>query len=509
MKRATNTILHLPWYVFLFSVYPVLSLYAQNVTEVQNSYLWRPLATSLVGTFLALLVCRLLFKNWYMASIVTSIATIMFFAYGHVYIGLKNISLAIPFVRHRLLLPIWAILFVIGIWMITRGYRQPERATSVLNLVAIIALLFPIVQTGNYLIHQRGAEQDVPRRGFAGLVLPADQRAPDIYYIILDAYGNTQTLTELMDFDNAEFLDALRNQGFYVANCSQSNYASTQLSLVSSLNLDYLTAFGDAFVPGSGDDSNLSAYLKGNATRYTLDALGYQIIAFETGFAWSEWYDADLYLSLSRTLWRGYNEFEDLLVKTTALRALYDMNILLKPDEVTSPHYERVLYVLESLKVLPSMPGPKFVFVHLLMPHDPFDFNEDGTYFTGSWSSGSREPYFEGYRRQVIYISKVIPEVTASIIANSPTPPVIIIQGDHGPSYYYSDVERMGILNAYYLPNGSEFLYETITPVNTFRILFNAYFGGNFDLLEDVSYMSISIDDPFTVTEVTNPCMEK
>jgi hypothetical protein len=230
-------------------------------------------------------------------------------------------------------------------------------------------------------------------------------------------------------------------------------------------------------------------------------------VAFETGYFWSQWQDADLYLSPSRVLWSGWNEFEDLLVKTSVLRALYDMNILIKPNVKTSPHRERVLYVLDSLKVLPSMPGPKFVFVHLLMPHDPFDFGPDGEYVE-SWSSADRASYFEGYRRQVIYISKVIPEVTAAIIANSPTPPVIIIQGDHGPSYIYTDLQRMGILNAYYLPQGSEALYNTITPVNTFRIIFNTYFGGKFDLLDDVSYMS-PVQDPFTVTKVPNPCTKK
>lgn len=47
----------------------------------------------------------------------------------------------------------------------------------------------------------------------------------------------------------------------------------------------------------------------------------------------------------------------------------------------------------------------------------------------------------------------------------------------------------MSILNAYYIPNNVNlFLYETITPVNTFRIILNNYFGQNLPLLEDKSY---------------------
>ena len=509
MKINRYALLKFPWYVLFLSIYPVLMLYARNVTEVQVSYIWRPLLISLGGALVLFLMFRLILKNWYRAAFLTAILVTMFFAYGHVYVVLKGLPLIVPLTRHRLLLPIWVSLTVLGLWLAGRRSSKPEKVTTVLNVVAAVALIFPLVQLGAYFVRQQQSQAEIPERGFPNLELPSDQPAPDIYYIILDAYGNTKTLNDLMDFDNTEFLEALRAQGFYVADCSQSNYSSTERSLVSSLNLDYLSLFGASLVPGSGDQIKLSANLKWNATRHTLDALGYKIIAFETGFAWSEWYDSDLYLSPSRTLWSGWNEFEDLLVKTSVLRALYDMNKQLRPEEETSPHYERVLYVLNSLKVLPSTPGPKFVFVHLLMPHDPFDFAEDGEYFTGSWSSGSREPYFEGYRRQAIYISKVIPEVAATIIANSSTPPVIIIQGDHGPSYSYNDGERMGILNAYFMPQGSKFLYKTITPVNTFRILFNTYFDGDFVLLEDVSYISNNVNDVITVTEVPNPCLER
>jgi len=60
----------------------------------------------------------------------------------------------------------------------------------------------------------------------------------------------------------------------------------------------------------------------------------------------------------------------------------------------------------------------------------------------------------------------------------------------------------MKILNAYYLPDGgSEAIYPAISPVNTFRTIFNRYFGGNLPLLEDRSYFS-PVDDPFRLTPI-------
>jgi hypothetical protein len=51
--------------------------------------------------------------------------------------------------------------------------------------------------------------------------------------------------------------------------------------------------------------------------------------------------------------------------------------------------------------------------------------------------------------------------------------------------------ERTSILNAYYLPNGgSQDLYPTISPVNSFRIVLNTYFGTNLELLPSETYFT-------------------
>lgn len=51
--------------------------------------------------------------------------------------------------------------------------------------------------------------------------------------------------------------------------------------------------------------------------------------------------------------------------------------------------------------------------------------------------------------------------------------------------------EAFSILNSYYLP-GCDYsqLYDSITPVNTFRMVLNHYFGTDYEILEDRSYFS-------------------
>jgi hypothetical protein len=64
---------------------------------------------------------------------------------------------------------------------------------------------------------------------------------------------------------------------------------------------------------------------------------------------------------------------------------------------------------------------------------------------------------------------------------------------------------KFGILNAIYFPNGDySALYETITPVNTFRVVFNQYFGQDVPLLPDSSHAYYSLSDLYSFRDVTD-----
>jgi hypothetical protein len=166
----------------------------------------------------------------------------------------------------------------------------------------------------------------------------------------------------------------------------------------------------------------------------------------------------------------------------------------------------RTLFALDKLDKLSYIKGPKFVFVHLVIPHPPYVFGPTGGPVAAAEAGTTKtQQGASHYRDQALYISSRMAEIVPKIIANSATPPIIVIQGDHGPTVASRPRSRMSNLNAYFLPGVSNSLYSTITPVNTFRIIFNKYFGQHLQYLDDVSLYS-DYEDPFNFKVIPNSC---
>ncbi|MBN2148219.1 MAG: hypothetical protein JW726_12570 [Anaerolineales bacterium] len=496
----------------LFSAYFVLALVGLNIDQVKPALILRPLLVVLLGATLLWLVLRLLLKDWRRAAIAATLLLVLFFTYGHVYNFLEQ---NVPFLgRHRVLLPLWIILAAGGMWLVIRQRKNLPNLTQALNLISLIALAFPLVQVSAFTISLAAGKHTLSpsETAISGLRLPLEP-APDVYFIVLDEYARADVLDKVFDLDNGEFLEALTGLGFQTISCSQGNYAQTELILASILNLDYLPALDERFASNEADHALLRRLIKDSAVERAFRNLGYQIVAFETGFYFSEFEDADTYLAASRSahqsLVAGMSSFEVLLFNSTAGLALSDATRLL-PAFMDTHHpleikRQQVLYTLAMLPRLPQeAPSPKFVFAHILLPHEPFVFDANGEPFDPPDTLDDAQ-YSAAYRDQVHFLNQRLLEILGEIIASSPTPPVILLQGDTGPGRV-SHAGRVQILNAIYLPgaaNGS--LPQTLTPVNNFRIVFDQYFGGDFGLLEDHSYFS-SYDDPFNFEPIPIQC---
>jgi hypothetical protein len=523
-SRWRNSLIFHP---ILWALYPPLSLLARNIEQLAPGTAVRSLLASLLLVGVVLITSRWVLRDWHKAGIFSSLFIIAFFSYGHVYALIEDLQLfGFNLGRHRFLGPLYLLLLG-GLLAALWRSRNIRRATRALNWIGLLMVLLPLFQIASYTAESRLAAQklqrEAPTTELADVRLPQGQTPPDIYYIILDTYTRGDVLAEQFGFDNSPFLDALEERGFVIAGCSQSNYSSTALSLTSTLNMSYLPEMDERFAPPNTNERDLYPYLWNNRVMRALEDLGYQTIAFDSGYSPTGLQQADVYYSqdidlMGILLADGINPYESMLLTTSAGMFVYELSPYL-PGQVQKflaletayvVHRNRILYTLNRLERLGSLEGPKFVFVHILAPHNPFVFGPNGEYLerqTPFTLNDDREviameDYINGYLGQVQYLNQRMLTAIDKILAESAQPPVILMQGDHGVPRLKT--HQNAILSAYLLPQGNSALYETISPVNSFRVIFNAYFGGNLSQLEDSSCASTSAA-PFDCVPLADP----
>lgn len=489
---------------FLFALYPIFELRNSNITYVDSASLVRPIVLSILLTALIWAVLRLLVRDWQKSGIITTLVVISFFTYGHVFLEIESVFGTL--IRHRYLILIFGgLLLLSGIFILWK-VKRPETIINFLTVTGGILTVFSITRSLQYdlSVYQSARLSSERQNSVMEKVSTTDVTLkPDIYLILLDAHTNGYILKKEFNYDNSAFIQQLKDLGFYVAECAQSNYPQTKLSVTSVFYAKY-------------HDVPTLYPLYSSLVIETVRSQGYQVITFENRSNGHFDFAEDIRLSRNQMLigrvdmTGGLSEFEIMLLKTSFPRIAYDIPQLIPAFNIQSlqkveyyEHYQQTYFILDELKRLPEMESPKFVLAHFLVPHPPFIFAPDGKF---SWADDPAA----GYVSNVQFIDSQIVPVVEEIIKKSKTPPIIIIMGDHGATgipKMETPQMRMSILNAYYVNDQAKNgLYETITPVNTFRIVFNNYFGTSYPLLEDLSYHASKFENFTPESLVTNEC---
>jgi hypothetical protein len=503
----------------LLAVYPGLALWAYNFVQMKPADAQPVILFSLVFGILVFLCVSLIIKNQEKSSLISSLLIILFFTYGHVYeLIFKKELFGFVFGRHKVLLLAWVVIFVIFLWWILKAGDGRQGLNRILNWVSIALFLVAVVQLGyaqlSFVISkQKGrSETSTQLLNTTGL---STENLPDVYFIILDGYTRSDTMLQVYGYDNSEFINQLKKLGFVIPACASSNYTMTTLSITSIFNMDYYETYVQNVDKSATklDFNMFQDHVIFSPVRENFAKLGYKMITFEAGAQWLDITDSDMYIEPDPKLVRvqsylTFNDFEELFAKTTLLTVLIDAQnvspafqnfeiklqdqleatLQKKFGEVLKPSrskYNLLLFMLDQLENLYKIPGKKFVYFHIVAPHRPYVMDRNGNYVPGDFDNP-----IPGYPGTAAYLDKRLPEILNTIISKSSRPPIIIVQGDHGYDYDVKE-NRLKILNAYYLPDGgSTRIYPAITPVNTFRIIFNDYFGGHYPLLKDNRYFS-------------------
>jgi hypothetical protein len=501
----------------LFAVFPVLFLLAHNVGDFPVSAAARPMAIAAAIAGILWAGLRLATGSWPRAALIVSLFIVLATSSTHAANKLWRMSAAIAGANTagpRTVAVVMAVFAAVTAVMIARTKRDLAGLTKVLNVASACLLAVPVFTIAG--AHAR----ELGRRSFVEMVndppqalvpTKAPAQRPHIFYIVLDGYSRPDNLADLYGRDDSDFTRFLASRGFKVAPHATSNYAFTFASIASTLNMRYLDDISAPVNEGVDVHSVAIELVRHNRVRSFLAGQGYKLVSFMTGFYATEIKDADMLLGDPWQL----GEFEEGIIRTA---------VALPDSAKMAQERRRVLYEFEKLPELARSDRPLFVIAHIMCPHPPYVFGEDGGpsdlreyYWTRTGDrlinrahiTRSQDKHF--YLDQLSFANRKAEEAIDGILANSKVDPIIILQADHGHSAFLDHrsledtylADRMSILAAYHLPmGGNSIVYDAMTPVNSFRLILNRYFGTSLTQLPDKNYF-LFIDRPSQFVDVT------
>jgi hypothetical protein len=461
-------------YVFIFSLYPIIFLYQQNISEVAFSKTIPPMLISLVLTAILWLGLGFIYADKEKRAVVIFMILLVIFYYKLIRDVLHEILQS----TLRSAAPLFTHLFLfasltLALFLIRRSKRSFLNVGKILSAIIFVLLAWNLGTIILYHTRNTGAHtarQLLQKNEFQKPLSTANK--PDIYCIFLDEFASLESVKKLFHYDNSKFAERLRNAGFFIAEKSRCLHVLTSYAIASVLNMENIPAKSDA-----------QALVQQNKVARFLNENGYEIYDFPfRGLAIQELAREHYFYPLT-----GVSIFFDDFYKMLAdMSILYPLAENWQNDEGKYSSYFRkhALYIFEQVPAIVKKPGPKFVLVHLYSPHAPFVFDKNGEAVAPKHSLDYSERKY--YLEQYLYISRRAAEMAEAILRESATPPVIIIQSDHGyrgsfrkPLLHVVPLEeKRKVFLSLYLPGCPYSQLDTaLSPINVFRILLNHYFG--------------------------------
>ncbi|MBL7744493.1 MAG: sulfatase-like hydrolase/transferase [Chitinophagaceae bacterium] len=320
---------------------------------------------------------------------------------------------------------------------------------------------------------------------------------PDIYHIVFDSYTNGPALKQYWGYEN-EIYPFLASKGFFTIDSAFSNYASTPYSLSSVFNLQYLDGAESYLLSNSSNfyigqkvfsNNTFFKFLKSNGYDFSLFAqveneklmLSLGTLGVTSPATWLRKQTMER-IYLNPAIWEKIKNFGRSSGKQPAL-ITQSMESFKDYNKMALAHIFSDCRKTQGQELEKNK--PVFSFTHILLPHDPYLYDENGAPVAVPEPGGMN---MNGYLAQIKYCNKLIEQISNCLLSDTTRKKIIIIQGDHGYRHYtnapYST--QFGALSAVFFYNRDYHdLKKTMSHVNTYRIVANTFFDGNLPLLND------------------------
>ena len=526
---------------FLIAFFPIIAIYSVNIGFIQLEEFILPTLLIVGSAFLFFLCLKYILKNGKKAALIVSLSFIIFFSFGHVYNMLNQVSIGdTDLGSNKILLPIFTILFGIGSFLIIKTKRTLDNATSITNTISVVLISVIVVMVGietfgcdECLIQQDTSwyfdffsDEKIDLSSYFedhSFSISESDSLPNIYYIILDGYPRNDMLKKHVNFDNSEFTDLLKQRGFHVAENSHTNYSFSSPSISSTMNMNYINFLVDEvgedsrdYNPILGKDFGLYA---DNQVIKNFKLMGYKVV--KIGLAAT--YLHEIPLADLSPCYKTIHLMDNRLLDAVGSTSMIGYFI-----ERWAEEQQRQI-ILCNFEELPKISGyfeePVFVWSHIMIPHYPLIFGPNGESVTpGQSIITMNHPEYTSsgwdiktqFMQQTQFANKKSIEFVDKILENEKQS-IIIIQSDHGSSFGVNlqdptdddAFQKLSNLSAIYFPDEKhrKMLTDDRTNVNTFRTVFNAYYGSNYEILEDRAYWGLSFKKPFWFKDMTNVLM--
>lgn len=480
-----------PFFLLLLPLFIVVHIEKQFYELYRYELMYSRLAFIFLAPFVCWLFYRLFTKNIKKAALLAFCTSLFIFYFNEVrYLAARKFP-GSAVSGYAFLLPVLLAILVFFLFRVGRNKSTFNKTFLFINTAFVFFILGDIV----LLVSRRQLSHSLAVNT-KNEIKPCDTcTKPDIYYLLFDCYTSSAMLKQEFNYDNSGTDRFLEDRGFHIIRNSKSNYNLTPFSMGSCFNMDYLKEVH------INTDYYLRDYVPALKTVYNnrlfplLEQEGYELVNHSI-------FNVKKHSSTLRLfdIWdvaRLYDQYN--FFKKTYMDLAFHLprSLQFNVDENRGGEYagnrdrnDTMAYNQLMRTLNTTSAKPRFVYTHFLVPHTPFTFDSLGNR-VGIRPTMTAEDEKMAYLQQTIYVNNIIKKVVDSVLVHTKRPTIIILQGDHG--YRYNDMQQaekeFPNLNAFYFYNRDyRLLNDTLTNVNTFRVVFNTFMGKNYPMLPNRHY---------------------
>ena len=482
MKRILE---RYPFFLFLLPLFVIIHFEKEFNVVIKHEFIYDRIIILFAVPILGFLFFYIFFRSVLKSSLMTFGFLLVFYYTGDLRNWLTQILPDSIWQRYTLILPVlFSILVMLFFWL-KKNKSSLQRHCFYINIAFLLFILSDAVQL--FLTHRQYKNKIYPVTEIENSVCHNCTR-PDIFYIIFDAYASSKQLQSEFGYSNYQIEEDLKKKGFRIIKDSKSNYNYTAFSLASTFNMSYIKNIDTNHTIQSRLYFQCVKLVHNNVIFSFFQKENYQIFnlsffdvkSFPGIIQHADVWDMKKLIDQYNLFFKMYRDLHHFPVRVNDLFATkFLWNVPEKRNDIDLIVYNHVLRAahLESSH-------PKFVYAHFMRPHPSYHFDSLGRRFRNDTISNR-----EAYIHQIAYSNRMIKNMTDSIMAYTKRPLVIIIQGDHGDKNTQEKQRAFSNFNAiYFSDNNYSLLNDSITNVNTFRIVLNTFFRKDLALLPNKSY---------------------